>query len=238
MSTTTIFSQEDKIVYNRDGLKISYQLILEAEGKKKDKYILLVNALNENNYDLYYDVPLYKNNQGQWNLPLTPQERGFTKIDIRNSTGLFGNGQSIIGDQSNFFTNNHTILFNIRQGGVYTQETTFKVKSGVKPIITNSINSVLKKIDEFDLMLSAEMLNGNYVSSCGNIRINISASNSEARGDFLIQTTNGSQFFWIKKSETTFVRENNSGLTLTYNKSDNSFTYSSSDGIVCDWIKK
>lgn len=236
--TIKVSSQEEKQLANKDGVKITYQLLLTEEGKKKDNYILIVNAINESNVDLYYTVPLIKNNTGQWSLPYTPSEKGFTKINVRNSTGLFGDGQSLIGDQTNLFTTNNSLLFELKSGNIYSQETSFKVLKGQKPLITNTFSNTLKILSDFDLLISAEMLNGDYISSCGDIKININTQNSPEKGDYLLQTTNGNQFIWIRSSETSFVRENNPDYTLTFNKNDNSYTYSTSDGINCSWIKK
>lgn len=231
------FGQEEKKLGEKNGIKISYQLLLEEEQKSKDKYILIVNSTNENDSDLYYEVPLVENN-GELSLPFTPEEQGFTKIKVRNSTGLFGNGKSIIGEQTNLFTTSNTILFKVKKGSVLTQETTFKVKNGIKPLITNTFTKTLKKIQDFDLKISAEMLNGNFVSSCQDIKVNILAQNSVEKGDFLIQTTNGKQFIWIRTNNTTFVRENSEDFTIIFNKSNNTYNYSTSDGITCIWNKK
>lgn len=236
--TFKISAQEEKVLATKNGIKISYQLLLEKEEKKKDKYILIVNAVNETNSNLYYEIPLIKDQNGNWDLPYLPEESGFTKIEVRNSTGLFGNGQSIIGDQTSSMTTNNSILFEIKSGEIYSQETTFRVKTGDSPLITNSFSKTIKNLELFDLQLSADMLNGDYISSCADIKININAYNSPEKGDYLIQTTNGKQFFWIRSSETSFVRENSQGYTLTFNKNDNSYTYSTSDGITCIWKKK
>ena len=222
---------------NKDDIKISYQLLLEEEGKKKDSYILIVNALNESDSDLYYEVSLTKNNQGQWELPIFPEEKGFTKVLVRNSTGLFGDGQSLIGNETDLITTDNTMLFHFKKGDILTQETTFKVKTGKKPLITNTFNKVLKPLENFDLKISGDMLNGDYISSCGDIKININAQNSEEKGDYLLQTTNGNQFIWLRISETTFVRENSDNLTLIFNKDHNNFAYSTTDGINCSWVK-
>lgn len=230
-------SQEEIKLGNKDGIKITYQLLLEDAGKRKDKYILIVNAANEGNTDLYYDVKLTKSNEGNWELPVMPSAKGFSKVLVRNSTGLFGDGQSLIGDLTKLVTTDNSILFELKKGDIYTQETTFKVKKDVKPLITNTFSKTIKELENYDLKISAEMLKGDYVSSCGNIKININVRNSEEKGDFIIQTTNGKQFVWLRNSETTFVRENNDDYTLTFNKDNNTYTYSTSDGITCNWIK-
>ena len=197
-----------------------------------------MKAENTSDTDLYYSVELRKDNNGNWMLPIIPDQKGFTKIKVLNSTGWFGDGQSLIGDQTDYVTTNNSLLFVIKKGNTYSEETSFKVKKGNKPIITNTFLRSLKKLQDFDLKISSKMLDGNYISSCGNVQINISFVNSIERGDFLIQTTNGKQFIWLRTSTTTFVRENNSDYSLTYNKNNGTFTYSTSDGITCVWKKE
>ncbi|MDO6600020.1 hypothetical protein [Tenacibaculum sp. 1_MG-2023] len=236
--TLKISSQEEKALTSKDGVKITYQLLLEDEGKKKDKYILIVNAINESDIDLYYKVKLIKNKEGKWSLPFISEQKGFTKIKVRNSTGLFGNGQSLFGEQTNLLTIDNSILYKIKKEEIYTQETTFKVKKDKKPLITNTFSKKIKPLDQFDLKISKQMLDGDYLSSCGNIKVNINSGNSTEKGDYLLQTTNGKQFTWIRSSETTFVRENNSDYTLTFNKDNGTYTYSTSDGITCSWERE
>ncbi len=232
------FSQDEKQIGKRNEVKINYQTILKNEGKKKDSYILIVNAENTNKENLYYAVNLTKNNEGKWVLPYTPAEKGFTKIKVRNSTGWFGDGQSLTGDLTDYFTTDNKVLYEIKKSEVYTKETSFKVKKGKKPLITNSFSKSLMELSKFDIRISSKMLDGDYISSCGNIKINVSSGNTTEKGDFIIQTTNGKQFYWIRKSDKTFVRGNNSEYTLSYNKSNATFTYSTSDGINCIWEKK
>ncbi len=237
LSICKVSSQEEKQLANRDGINVTYQLILEEKGKKKDKYILIVNAVNTSDENLYYSIQLSKDEEGNWFIP-SDSEKGFTKIKVRNSTGLFGNGQSIRGDKTDDITTNDKILFEIKRDNIYTRETTFKVKPGEKPLITNTFIKTLKKIEDFDFKVSSKMLNGNYISSCGDLKINISFEDSPERGNYLRQTTIGKQFIWIRSSETTFIRENSTDYSLTFNKKDNTFTYSTSDGIVCTWKRE
>ena len=231
-------AQEEKKLSSKYDVDITYSLILQEQGKKKDKYILIVNATNNSKEDLYYSVKNEKDKNVLAMNSLMSGSYGFTKIKVRNSTGLFGDGKSIVGEKTNLITTNNNLLYLVKSGGIYTYETKFKVKKGVKPIVTNSFFKVLKTIDNFDLAISPTMLNGKYISSCGEVKIEIKAGSSAEKGDYLVQTTNGKQFIWLRSSSNTFVRENNKELTLTFHKSSNTYTYFSSDGISCTWIRK
>jgi hypothetical protein len=54
----------------------------------------------------------------------------------------------------------------------------------------------------------------------------------------LLQTINGKQIYWKKVSANSFARETDAGTTLSYNSGNNSFNYSTSDGVSCIWTKK
>jgi len=235
ISAIVLKAQEEIQLASKDGIKVSYQLILEEQGKKKDKYILIVNAVNTTDNDLFYGVQLTQNDEGKWQFN---ESNGFTIIKVRNATGLFGAGKAIVAEKTDFITTDNKLLFVIKKGTIYSDETTFKVAKGDKPLITNTFLKILKSFNSFDIKVNSKILNGNYISSCGNIKINISLENSAEKGDYLLQTTNGKQFIWIRTSEYTFVRENNSEYSLTFNKKDNSFTYTTTDGITCIWTKE
>lgn len=233
------FGQEEKKVGEKNGVAVTYQLLLKGQTSKKDKYLLIVNVVNNSEKDVYYKVPLIKDSKtGKLNLPYLGEQLGFTKIKVRNSKGLFGNGKSIIGEFTNLLTTDNQAVYIIKKGSIYNQETSFSTSKGVKPLVTNSFTKVLGDISEYDLMLTAEILNGEFVSSCGNMKININAATDAIRGDHLVQTTNGRQFIWVRKTEESFVRENSNDYTLTYNKNTNSYNYSTADGIFCEWVRE
>ena len=54
----------------------------------------------------------------------------------------------------------------------------------------------------------------------------------------ILQNVNGNQIKWIKQSSTSYKKEGDAGSTLTYQKSENKFFYSSSDGNNCTWAKQ
>ncbi|MGG8495930.1 hypothetical protein ACQY1Q_05915 [Tenacibaculum sp. TC6] len=234
--TINSFCQEKIEIAEKGGLKISYQLIKEEEGKKKDSYIIILSAENTNDNNLFYAVQLMKDAANKWNIP-NGDEKFYSKLKVRNSTGWFGNGIGISGEKTQLITTDNKLIFEIKKNEVYTKETSFKVKKGVKPLITNTFLKTFSKLDDFDLKISSNMIDGKYLSSCGNLTIDISSQTSNERGDFLIQTTNGKQFIWLRKSETTFIREENQGFTLIFDKVKQSFIYSTSDGVVCNWVR-
>ena len=86
-------------------------------------------------------------------------------------------------------------------------------------------------------MLDDTFINGVWNSNCGNNNISLTFVDV-ANGKILLQSVNGKQIRWIKQTSTTFVRETDSNSTLTFNKGENKFYYTSSDGNNCEWVKK
>lgn len=238
-SFTKLISQQEKRIAVKDSVEITYQLLLKGHTSKKDKYILIVNAINKSNTDKFYVTPLAKPSSiNQSTVSQAGTSPGFTRVKVRNSTGMFGNGASIKGEFTGLITTNNEAIYVIRKGNIYTQETSFRVLKGTAPLITNTFTKTFNDLSNYDLRLTPKMINGDYISDCGDIRLNLNASKDETGKDIVIQTINGKQFIWIRTSEDTFVRRNNCNeATLTFNKTTNSFQYSTVDGVYCDWVK-
>ena len=159
------FGQENVIVGTKDNVEISYQLTKLETNAKKDRYLISVTAQNKNNYNLYYSVVFFKNADGSETLsPLIPT--GFSKIVIRNSTGWFGDGKQIVGQETTIKTETNEILFNLEKNKIYNFETEFNVKHDDKPIITNTYGSTLRKLEEFNIVINDTFVNGVWVSNC------------------------------------------------------------------------
>ncbi|MCF6182301.1 hypothetical protein [Lutibacter sp.] len=238
ISFTKLISQQEKRIAVKDSVEITYQLLLKGHSSKKDKYILIVNAINKSNTDKFYTAPMAKSAREGHVTATQSGDSGFTRIKVRNSTGLFGNGASIKGEFTDLITTDNEAIYVIRKGDIYTQETSFRVLRGDIPLITNTFTKIFEDLSRYDLRLTPKMINGDYVSNCGNIRLNLNTSKDETGRDIVIQTINGKQFIWIRRSEDTFVRKNNCNeATLTFNKTTNSFQYSTVDGVYCDWVK-
>ncbi len=231
------FGQEVVNLGERNGVKVSYQLMLKDKGKKKDKYLMIIKLENTSSNDYYNGIPLTIEEDGTASLPLILDDYAFALIKVRNGAGMFGNSIGILGDYTQFVTEDNKQLIVIKAGSVYNGEVTFKVKTGETPMITNTFGN-MRKIGDFKIKMFSSLLNGDYTSDCGNFVLNLSAESSPEKGDYLIQTVNGNQFIWLRKSETTFVREMGEGYSLTYNKHDKTFTYSTTDGLTCVWKKR
>jgi hypothetical protein len=232
----TIYSQEEIKIGSKENVIITYQLTKLVENPKKDKYLISVSSQNKNDFDLYYPLALMKNANGTESVNLF-LATGFAKITIRNSTGWFGDGKQIEGQQTKIKTENNELLVILEKQKIYNFETEFNVKHGDTPIITNSYLNTVRKLSEFNLMLDDSFINGVWNSNCGNNTISLTFIDVE-NVKILLQSVNGKQIRWIKQSATTFIKESDSNSTLSFSKAENKFYYTSSDGNNCEWNKK
>jgi hypothetical protein len=230
------FGQDEKILSNQNGFEIAYKAQRLSEGNK-DKWLITVTAINKTNNQLYYALPTMKQSDGSYGVnPFSSQFS--SKVTVRNATGfLASDGVKIKGEVTNVFTENRgSILAQYDPGRIYNYENTINVKHGDTPIVTVSHNYPLKKLSEFNIEISATLIDGDYKTSCGSNTFSISTK-EENNKPFLLQSVNGKQIKWLKTSATLFVKENDTNSTLSYNKEKKTFAYSSSDGINCEWTK-
>ncbi|PHR69712.1 MAG: hypothetical protein COA67_09925 [Lutibacter sp.] len=226
-------AQEEIKVGSKYGVDINYTLLKTKEAKKKDVYLIVATATNTNDYDLYYTARKVG----------TAYDNSFTKIKVRNATGIFSKGRSIHGNNLNVKTT-EGLLSVIKAGEIYNFENTFRVKKGVKPMITNTFIRQLKNYEDFTILLNASAVNGEWKTSCGSGSMSLDYGSQNLKNgieektvDAISQVVNGKQFVWLKIADNSFVRQDNNEYTLSYNNDTGMFKYSTSDGITCDWSK-
>lgn len=232
-----ILAQNTIELANFENIKVSYTLTKLEATDKKDKYLIQVVMVNNNAKPVYYAV------QGSENEDKTVTENpfasSFTRVKIRNSTGLFGDGISLNGDGTGLISTSNQFIKVIQPGKFYNTETTFKVKAGEVPIVTNTVNYSLSKISDYDLKINREMIDGLWQSTCSSVDMNFAfVERTSTSPAYILQSVNGKQIKWIKQTETTFMRETDNSTTLSYQKVTNSFLYSSVDGMSCNFTKK
>ena len=235
--TTHSHAQEKITLNNQDGIYVSYELTKIEDGGKKDTYLAVVKAENKNDFDVYYSIPLTVQSNGNTEISIL-ENRKFAQSSVRNSTSLFGDNINLGGEQTKLITNDNKILFSIPKGNFITAEKEFKVKKGVKPIITNTFLLPLKSIDNFDLAINAPTINGDWNSNCGNSQMTLTLTRNEKNETVIQQLINGKQIVWRKTTSNSFAKVNDSNTTLSYNKLNNTFSYSTTDGVNCVWAKK
>jgi hypothetical protein len=230
-------AQETIVLNNQDGVFITYELTKIESSSKKDTYLAVVKAENKNDFAVFYGVP--QTRLGNGTSQISPLENQlFAQSSVRNSTGLLGDNINLKGNSTKFITTDNKALFTIGKGSFVTGEKEFKVKGGVKPVLTNTFLFPLKPIENFDLAISEEVINGDWISSCGNIQMALTLSKNEKGEAVIQQQINGKQNSWRKLTSNTYEKVNDKSATLSYNKTNNTFNYSTTDGVVCSWNKK
>ncbi len=229
---------QDVITMNsQDGVEVSYQLTKISAGSKKDSYLVVIKAENKNDFDLFYSVPLSKQADGSSTLSALAN-KSFAQSTVRNSTGLFGDNVNLNGSETKMMTNDDRLLFTITKGGFITGEKEFKVKTGIKPIITNTFLMPMKSIDNFDLAVNEGIVNGDWIANCGNIQMSLVMMKNEKNELVIQQSVYGKKNIWKKTTANTFQKAEDKTSILSYNKKDNNFTYSNEDGVICSWNRK
>lgn len=236
-------AQETIVLNNQDGVYVTYELTKLESTSKKDTYLAIIKAENKNSFDVYYTAQQYRPGYGLGTAPSQTNSlngQAFAQANVRNSTEFLGDYDYVPlkGNMTRAITTNNQVLYVLESGRSVTTEKKFKVKTGVKPILTNSFLVPLRPIDYFDLAISEETVNGDWVSSCGNILMSLMLTRNE-NGEIIIrQIINGKQNIWRKAGSNTFEKMYDRGITITYNKINGSFSYTSSDGVLCNWIRR
>ncbi len=237
LAFVNVFSQTPIELANIDNVKISYTLTKLEATDKKDKYLIQVTLVNTSSNSVYYAIPGIVN--ADKTVTMDPFNDKFAKVKIRNSTGLFGDGIGLSGDNTGLITTGNGFVYVLYPGKMYNSETTFKVKSGEVPIVTNTVKQNLNQLSNYDLQINRSMIDGLWKSTCTSVDMSLSFVDMTGTSPAnIIQSVNGKQIKWIKQTDITFIKENDNSTTLSYQKATNSFLFSSSDGISCTLTKK
>lgn len=234
--TLSSFGQTEVLISNQNGFEVSYKTQKLSEGSK-DKWLVTVMAINKTEVPLYYGVPTMKQNDGSMTVNAFVNQFS-SKVTVRNATGfLASDGVKIKGENSNIFTENKSsLLYQYEPQRIYNYENTINIKHGDTPIVTITHTYPLKKLNDLNIETSAALIDGDYKNSCGSMTFSLTLQEVNGKS-FLNQSINGKQIKWIKSTTTQFIKENDSNTTLSYNKSKKTFSFSSSDGISCEWTK-
>lgn len=235
--TLALHAQQEVVISNQNGFQISYKAQKLSDGSK-DKWLVTVMAINNTQENIYYSVPTMKNTDGTVTVnPLSTQYS--SKVTVRNATGFLSSSDvKIKGENSSLYTENKAgYLLQYEPGRMYNYENTFNLKHGDTPIVTVSHNYQLKKAADFNIETSSKNIDGDYKNSCGNGVFTLTLKEENGK-TYLVQTVNGKQIKWVKQSSTQFAKESDTGTTLSYNKTKQTFLYSSSEGMNCEWTKQ
>jgi hypothetical protein len=217
-----------KTIESNSNLEIRVNLLKLETDSKKDKYLMEISLENKREYDIFYPVSKTPNSN------YINTSLGFIKV--HNANGLIKTN-NISGELTRWQTTNNEVLVMLATGKVIKDQFKFSVSTGEEPVLTFSGNATFKKLQDFNLRLNDAMINGTWNSSCLSNPITLSYVDT-GKINYLLQSINGRYVKWIKQTENTFLREETTGTTLTYNRSNGQFQYSNSDGVFCAWKKE
>lgn len=232
-----LWGQDRLLLNNQDGIYVTYELTKLETTSKKDTYTAIVRAENKNAYDVFYGVPLLKQANGTTAFSISAN-KSFSQTSVRNATGLFGENINLTGNQTTLVTNDNKLLFSIPKGEFITLQKEFKVKTGIKPILSNEFLVPLKKIDFFTIELDETLINGVWVSDCGNVQMVLTLVRNQNGKTVIQQSVNGKLNNWVKTNTILFEKSTDNTVTLSFNKQAASFTYFNTDGVFCTWRKQ
>jgi hypothetical protein len=233
------FSQDKFELKNQDGVFITCELTkLSNATDKKDKYLFSIKAENKNDYSVYYEVPVTITKIGDLEFE-SYGNKNFAEVNARNSIGFLSSSTvSITGQETKLRTNDSKALYTIPKGEFITTESNFSFNKDEKPIITGIFFKSMRKLDFFDISISETFINGDWASNCGSISMTLALIKNTQNESILQQTVNGKINEWKKINANSFEKVSDKNVTLTYNKQNQTFVYSTTDGVSCVWTKK
>ncbi|TAD81943.1 MAG: hypothetical protein EAY75_16935 [Bacteroidetes bacterium] len=235
-ANTISFSQTEKMLSNQNGFEIAYRA-QKISGGKKDKWLITVTAVNKTQHAIFYEQPTAVQSPGS-TAPNGFAYQSSSKVTVRNAIGFLANdGVMIKGEPTKLFTESKsTVLMQYEPGRIYNYESSVNIKPGDSPIVTVSHYYPLRKLSEFNIQISAELIDGDYKTTCGLNTWSVSMKEENGKS-YLIQSVNGKQIKWIKSTATLFLKETDSSTIISYNREKKTFAYSNSDGVNCEWTK-
>ena len=96
----------------------------------------------------------------------------------------------------------------------------------------------LARIDNFEIAINEAIINGEWVSNCGNNTMNLVLQKNFSNETVIKQLINGKENIWLKINPSTFKKQVDSTTTITFNRATNNFSYATNDGANCIWSKK
>ena len=234
LTTSHSIAQSTDTVRSKDGITVTYTLKKTSTGDKHDWYHLDLFARNDNPHDVYY---------AKYSATTTtPNTYSFSRVIIYNTSRLEGFGGTTIpvqGDATGMKTDRNMILFRIAVGRQIRTTQEFTVKTGQRPNVFFGIDGPFQKLDAYKLVVSSEPVTaGLWVSSCGNVSMDLQQVTQTGGRIELKQRVNGREQTWVRNAQGVFEKPGDTSARLSWNSVGNVYTYTNDDGVVCLWQKK
>ena len=232
--STVTKAQGTDTVRSKDGITVTYTLKKTSVGDKHDWYRLDISARNDLPHDVYYSKFSASTT--------TPNTYSFSRVIIYNTSRLEGFGGTTIpvqGDATGMNTDRNMMLFRIGAGRRISAGVAFTVKTGQQPNVFFGLDGPFQKLEAFKLVMSSEPVSAaTWISSCGNVPMDLQQVTQPGGRIELRQRVNGRDQVWVSNAQGIFEKPGDAAARVSWNSLGNVYTYTNDDGVVCLWQKK
>jgi len=235
-------SQDGGVLKVQDGVEVGYELQLLGKDEKRDRYRLTVTATNKGAADIYYAVAKKPQPNGTSGLG-RGDDRHFVEVMVSNPASfkdIFSANARLAGEQTSEETTRNEILFRVARGAVVKREFDFVMKPGKRPEMSCNFATALRSREALLGVPgsgNAAGVDGFWTSGCGNVRMQLTQRRNDKGQTELVQGVNGRTNTWLQVSDGIYERPGRSGARLTYDRLSGRFTYSHTDGVICQWTR-
>ena len=137
-----MMAQDFQLLHSSDGIEIFYKIkMIDATGKKNDKYLIDLKFTNTNEKDYYYET---KPKESKYD----SENHNFALVSFHNVANIFTNDQiNLQGDKTNLSHKGNPIYI-LKAKKTYTRSSTFKMEKGTEPNISFlTYNHIIYKTD-------------------------------------------------------------------------------------------
>ena len=246
-----LFGQTFTPLKTQDGLAIQSSSALLERTDKRDKYRVVIKAINSNQTDVFYAVAKKPQPNGTTGLGKSDPKH-FALIMLTNPGSLkdfMGGTIKLSGDQTSELTGRDEILFRIPGGACITGEMTVYVRSGKQPELSCEMTGPLRPREAFhqngnptgsDIpgQTPGNPNNLTWTSSCnGSDHILYRRPAANGRTE-LVMTSKGRQIIWQQTATGVFEKPGQTNARITHEPVADIYTYTHIDGAVCLWRKR
>lgn len=239
---TTVRSQDRGVLKVQDGVEVGYELQLLGKDEKRDRYRITVTATHKGGSDIYYAVAKKPQPNGTSGLGRS-DDRHFAEVMVNNPASfkdIFSANAKLAGEQTSEETTRNEILFRIPKGSVIRREFDFVMKPGKRPEMSCNFGTALRSRESLLGVPGSGNgggVDGMWTSGCGNVRMQLTQRRNDRGQTELVQGVNGRTNVWLQLSEGIYERPGRPGARLTYDRISGRFTYTHTDGVVCQWTR-
>lgn len=225
-------------LHSQDGIEVTYNMEFDKAKKKNDVYKLEVTVKNTSSTDYYYVVPRVIDKDGVASTAKSTSDIEFAVVSIGNATGIYTQSIHLKTQPSQYLLEDDTQLYVLKAGEVLREKINFNITADRTPEPKITFKRQFRALSGYKLKLTPQLISGEYLSNCDNVKVTLLYKNDPAIGIRLEEFRDGvSQGNWVMKNKNTFVKETNQEYLFRYYQEGNRITYLEPDGKSCVWLR-